>query len=218
MILAACWLVQQPSGSSVLSEHVWILLCSFGIVLCCLQVALQLLPSMLSYLFIVGIVVIVAAAIAESSFSCWSPTADLSGSSILDCTCWSRGCSTSISCWYSWLTHFTRRQNCYQSWPPPQKSQDEFVCIELTMADSCHIYSVSFLYIFYYTFNTTWVFFFYVYTEIRSRVKIREKSWKSGKLMIAAIYFKIQIFRDIKDLPIKIAQYMQVSTKIWVQI
>ena len=64
------WLVQQPSGSSVLSEHVWILLCSFGIVLCCLQVALQLLPSLLSYLFIVGIVVIVAVAVAESSFSC----------------------------------------------------------------------------------------------------------------------------------------------------
>jgi len=67
------------------------LLCSFEIVLCCLEITLLLLPSLVSYLLVVGIVV-VAAALAESFSSyCCSPIANLSDSSILNFMCWSRG-------------------------------------------------------------------------------------------------------------------------------
>jgi len=39
---------------------------------------------------------------------------DLGGSSILDCTCWSRVCLAFENCWYSWLVHFAQRWKCCQ--------------------------------------------------------------------------------------------------------
>jgi len=60
--------------------------------------------------------------------------------------------------------------------------------------------------------------FIYVYAEIRSRAQIREKRWKKQKIdvkeMIAAVYFKIHKFSNIKDLPIGTTQYIEASTKI----
>ena len=91
------------------------LLCSFEIALCCLQVVLLLLPSPVSYLLIVGIIVIVIAAVAKSlsSYCCYL-IAVLGGFSIRDYSCWSRGCSAFDNYRYSWLAHFARRQNYYQ--------------------------------------------------------------------------------------------------------
>ena len=82
MIPVAYWLMQQPSGSSELQEHVWILWCSSEIMLNCSPIELLLLLILVSFLLVVvGVVVAVA---AKSMASWCSPIKDLGGSSILN--------------------------------------------------------------------------------------------------------------------------------------
>ena len=77
------------------------------------------------------------------------------------------------------------------------------------MGDNCdyHRFFVLFLYLFCHTFNTTQVFLFLFMQKLGQEYKLEKRDEKSeNKEMIAAVYFKIQTFRDIKDLPIETTQ------------